>query len=172
MILFGINDLSFYICIKFIIVMNTIVETKKAMRSYERLLEHNIKPSMQRIAIMEFLMEHRTHPSVDDIYTALSSAMPTLSKTTVYNTLKLFSEQGAALMLTIDERNTNFDAETTPHAHFLCRRCGSIYDLDIPEAVKKVEDMELDEHQVSEVHYYYKGICKNCLKKNKETRIG
>ena len=31
------------------------------MKPYERLLEHNIKPSMQRIAIMQYLMEHRPH---------------------------------------------------------------------------------------------------------------
>ena len=46
---------------------------------------------MQRIAIMEYLMDNPIHPSADDIYTALSPSMPTLSKTTVYNTLKLFS---------------------------------------------------------------------------------
>ena len=57
------------------------------MKSYDRLLKYSIKPSMQRIAIMEYLMEHRTHPSADEIYTALSPSMPTLSKTTVYNTL-------------------------------------------------------------------------------------
>lgn len=133
------------------------------MKPYDRLLEHNIKPSMQRIAIMEYLMGHPIHPSADDIYTALAPSMPTLSKTTVYNTLKLFSEQGAALMLTIDERNTNFDADTSPHAHFLCRRCGRIYDLKWQEAVKKVVDLDMEGHQVSEVHYYYKGVCKNCL---------
>ena len=42
------------------------------MKPYERLLEHNIKPSMQRIAIMEYLMNHPIHPSADDIYTVLS----------------------------------------------------------------------------------------------------
>lgn len=141
------------------------------MKAYERLLEHQIKPSMQRIAIMDYLEGHRTHPSADDIYTALSPTMPTLSKTTVYNTLKLFSEQGAALMLTIDERNVNFDADTSPHAHFLCRKCGHIYDLHDPASVKRVENLDMDGHQVSEVHYYYKGICTNCLKKDKETRI-
>ncbi len=133
------------------------------MKSYEQLLKYNIKPSMQRIAIMEYLMEHPVHPSADDIYTALSPSMPTLSKTTVYNTLKLFSEQGAALMLTIDEKNTNFDADTSIHSHFLCKRCGHIYDLKTPEAMKKVEEQDLDGHMVSEVHYYYKGICKECL---------
>ena len=137
----------------------------------KRLQNHNIKPSVQRIAIMTYLMEHRTHPTVDEIYTALAPSIPTLSKTTVYNTLKLLSEQGAAQTLTIDERNTCYDADTTPHAHFLCRYCGHIYDLKSPEAVKKVESLEMDGHQVTEVHYYYKGICKNCLRKDKETRI-
>ena len=35
------------------------------MKPYERLLDHNIKPSMQRIAIMQYLMEHPIHPSAD-----------------------------------------------------------------------------------------------------------
>jgi len=128
----------------------------------ERLQEHNIKPSVQRIAIMKYLMEHRTHPTVDEIYTSLSPTIPTLSKTTVYNTLKILSEQGAAQTLTIDERNTCYDADTTPHAHFLCKRCGKIYDLSCDDAVKKVVDTDMDGHEVQEIHYYYKGICKQC----------
>lgn len=136
---------------------------RRMMKPYDRLLEYNIKPSMQRIAIMEYLMEHPIHPSADDIYTALSPSMPTLSKTTVYNTLRLFSEQGAAQMLTIDEKNANFDADTSVHSHFLCKQCGRIYDLRCPEEVKKMENREMDGHLVSEVHCYYKGICKNCL---------
>lgn len=133
------------------------------MESYDRLLAYNIKPSMQRIAIMDYLLEHRTHPSADVIYTALSPSMPTLSKTTVYNTLKLFSEQGAALMLTIDERNTNFDADTSIHAHFLCKTCGTIYDLANQSEEKELTALQLDGHQVTEMHYYYKGTCKKCL---------
>ena len=130
----------------------------------ERLQSHNIKPSVQRIAIMNYLMEHRTHPTVDEIYTALSPAIPTLSKTTVYNTLKLLSEEGAAQTLTIDERNTCYDADTTPHAHFLCKRCGKIYDLTSDESAKTVESMNIEGHEIQEIHYYYKGTCKECKK--------
>lgn len=129
----------------------------------KRLQTHNIKPSVQRIAIMTYLIEHRTHPTVDEIYTALSPSIPTLSKTTVYNTLKLLSEQGAAQTLTIDERNTCYDADTTTHAHFLCKCCGKIYDLKCDASIKTVEDMDMDGHEVQEIHYYYKGICKDCL---------
>ena len=128
----------------------------------ERLQGHNIKPLVQRIAIMKYLMEHRTHPTVDEIYTALSPTIPTLSKTTVYNTLKILSEQGAAQTLTIDERNTCYDADTTPHAHFLCKRCGKVYDLACNDTVRQVVDTNMDGHEVQEIHYYYKGICKQC----------
>lgn len=134
------------------------------MNVVEQLQSHNIKPSVQRMAIMTYLMEHRTHPTVDEIYTALSPDIPTLSKTTVYNTLRLLSEQGAAQTLTIDERNTCYDADTAPHAHFLCKQCGRIYDM--PLAEKSKQDLPADNHEgheIQEKHYYYKGICKECL---------
>ena len=51
------------------------------MNAVERLQSHHIKPSVQRMAIMKYLMEHRTHPTVDEIYTSLAPEMPTLSKT-------------------------------------------------------------------------------------------
>lgn len=133
----------------------------------ERLQMHNIKPSVQRIAIMKYLMEHLTHPTVDEIYTALSPAMPTLSKTTVYNTLKLLSEEGAVHTLTIDERNTCYDADTTPHAHFLCKQCGKVYDVRQPASiVKPSKARNVEGHNVQETHYYYKGTCKYCLQRN------
>lgn len=133
------------------------------MESYNRLLKYNIKPSMQRIAIMDYLVAHCTHPSADEVYTSLSPSMPTLSKTTVYNTLRLFAENGAAQMLTIDDRNVNFDADTSLHGHFLCKKCGSIYDLSVPMEDKRVEGISLDGHEITDIHYYYKGICKKCL---------
>ena len=42
----------------------------------KRLQNHNIKPSVQRIAIMNYLIEHRTHPTVDEIYTMLDTVFP------------------------------------------------------------------------------------------------
>ena len=129
------------------------------------MIGYNIKPSVQRIAVMDYLLKHRTHPSVEEIYSALSGDMPTLSKTTVYNTLKLFAEQGAAQMLTIDEKNVCFDGDTSLHAHFLCKRCGKIYDLPISEPMKETLESNIEGHSVDELHYYYKGTCKNCLEK-------
>ena len=126
------------------------------------LQQHHIKPSLQRIAIMSYLMEHHTHPTVDEIYQALAQSIPTLSKTTVYNTLKLLSDLGAATTLTIDERNTCYDAVTQPHGHFLCKKCGRIYDMPSISDTTQVEESVMDGHTVQEIHHYYKGICKHC----------
>ena len=92
---------------------------------------HNIRPSVQRIAILKYLLEHRIHPTVDDIYLALNPTMPTLSKTTVYNVLRNLVENGAVLALTIDEKNVRYDADTSSHAHFRCQSCGELYDIEL-----------------------------------------
>ncbi|MGL4853046.1 MAG: Fur family transcriptional regulator [Phocaeicola sp.] len=132
------------------------------MKTFDYLLSHNIKPSVQRLAIMDYLLTHKTHPSVDEIYCNLSDEIPTLSKTTVYNTLKLFVEQGAALMLTIEEKNTCFDGDTSQHSHFLCKRCGKIYDMHPEGETKQNEVVTSKGFLIQETHQYYKGICPHC----------
>lgn len=130
--------------------------------TYDYLLACQIKPSVQRIAIMDYLQKHLTHPSIDEIYTALSKDIPTLSRTTVYNTLRLFVDHGAATMLTIDERNACFDSITTPHAHFLCRQCGRILDFPLADNVSQAN---MEGFRVDEMHQYYKGLCPRCVAK-------
>ena len=133
------------------------------MDAYANLIKYNIKPSVQRIAIMNYLLKNRTHPSADEIYTNLCESIPTLSKTTVYNTLKLMAEQGAAQMLTIDENKACFDGETTPHTHFLCRKCSKIFDLPLTKSSKEQVEKIPGGHLIDEVHYYYRGTCEKCL---------
>lgn len=112
-------------------------------------------------------MKHRTHPNVDEIYTALFPKLPTLSKTTVYNTLKLFVSQGAALMLTIDDKNTCFDADTCLHAHFYCTECGKVLDLPFRGEIQMLGTVGPEGNLVNEIHQYYRGVCQKCLKKKK-----
>lgn len=136
------------------------------MTAYEYLLSHQIKPSVQRIAIMDYLLKHKTHPCIDEIYTALCKEIPTLSKTTVYNTLKLFVEHGAAKMLTIDEKNACFDGDMQPHAHFQCKVCNKIFDVPAKIDPNEAEMFQKDGFIVEEVHQYYKGICPECAEKD------
>ncbi len=132
------------------------------MNAYDRLVEFGIKPSVQRIAIMEYLMSHPTHPSADEVFLALCDSIPTLSKTTVYNTLKLFVDNRAALLLTIDEKNAHFDGDTSLHSHFLCKKCGKVYDLPYSGKKREARELNIGGHTVEDIHHYYKGVCKFC----------
>lgn len=132
------------------------------------LMEHGIKPSPQRMAVMEYLMANPIHPTVETIHAALVGRMPTLSKTTVYNTLKLFVESGAALLLTINEKNANFDADVEPHAHFLCSECGEIYDIAENEELVRQATALPENFQVDTTSLYLRGICPKCLQKKQK----
>lgn len=121
-----------------------------------------IKPSYQRMKIYEYLLNNKTHPTVDIIYKALAPEIPTLSKTTVYNTLNLFIENGIVNIIVIEENETRYDVDTTIHAHFKCDNCGKIYDLDLDPSLLGVS--VLDNFQITEQHIYFKGVCKECKK--------
>jgi Fur family ferric uptake transcriptional regulator/Fur family peroxide stress response transcriptional regulator len=129
-----------------------------------RLTVHGIKPSVQRIAIMRYLMEHPTHPTAEEIHSALVEEMPMLSRTTVYNTLWLMAKHSAISVIAIDRNNARFDYDCTPHAHFLCNKCGAIYDL-------KIEKPNVDNvpqgFKVEYTHIYHTGICPSCLHADK-----
>ena len=130
------------------------------------LTAHNIKPSAQRIAIMEYLLSHRTHPTVDMIYNDLIGTMPTLSRTTVYNTLRLLVKQGAALQITINEQCTCYDGDITPHTHFFCRNCGRVYDMPLNwQDISEMADVPAG-FKVDEAALYFRGLCSNCSETN------
>lgn len=140
-------------------------QTEQNTRTF--LIQHDIKPSMQRLAVMNYLQSTTSHPSAEDIFEAVRPICPTLSRTTVYNTLRLFVQKKAALMLNIDETRAVFDACTTPHAHFFCTKCGRIY--DIPLEAKKIkrcinipEDFNID----SNIEVSLRGVCKDCTQQH------
>lgn len=130
----------------------------------EHLEKFGIKPSFQRLKIMQYLLDHKTHPTIDEIYSALVPEIPTLSKTTVYNTLKLFVESNAVLSLGIDEKNVRYDGDTTPHAHFKCLSCGAIRDIFISDfsPILEVFTEQIGNLKILDTEISYKGICENC----------
>ncbi len=124
----------------------------------DRLHRAGIRPSVQRMAIMKFLAENRTHPTVDTIYSELHKQYPSLSRTTVYNTVWLLAANGVITEIDIDRGNTRFDYDTSDHAHFKCRRCGNIYDVDMPELQHNIPS----DFTIKRINVSYEGLCRNC----------
>ncbi len=126
------------------------------------LIKHNIRPSIQRLIIFEYLYGNKEHPNVDVIFNAVYKKIPTLSKTTVYNTLKLFEEHNLVQSLNIEENETRYDAYVEPHIHFKCEKCNKIFDLHYNNSdimnIKKING-----NKILHKKFYFSGICKECL---------
>jgi len=134
------------------------------LEKYVKLLkEKKLKVTPQRLIILKYLGENYTHPTTEKIYSDLKSNNPSLSKTTVYNSLEILEKHGIIQSLTISGSELRYDFNHGMHHHFLCKNCGKIVDIDIE--CPNIERMSSYGHQVEEIHGYIKGICRNCLKK-------
>ena len=101
-----------------------------------------------------------------EIYNALKERNPSLSKTTVYNTLETMHKQKLVDVLMISESERRYDLAHGSHHHFMCHVCGRILDIDI--ACPHCNRIINGEHQVDEVHGYFKGVCSECLTKEEK----
>lgn len=130
--------------------------------AYDRLISCGVRPSMQRLAIMDYLLKHHTHPTVEEVYQGICKDIRTLSRTTVYNTLRLLSEHNAAQMITIDEHRVCYDGDVQPHVHFFCRECGKVYDLMDEDIPQMAQPKVVHGHVIDDIQLYYKGVCAEC----------
>ena len=137
------------------------------MDGIEMLLrQHDIKPSYVRMRVFDYLKQHLNHPDAESVYQALVKAIPTLSKTTIYNTLHLFVAKGLVTELVLNQQK-HYDIRTLPHAHLQCTVCEQIIDLEIsppPLDFKSLEDWQINQSQLT-----YFGVCATCQKQLKTT---
>jgi Fe2+ or Zn2+ uptake regulation protein len=135
---------------------------KNLKESVKILKENNLKITPQRIAILKFLRTHMTHPTAEEIYSALKKNNPSLSKTTVYNALESLKKHNIIQALTICGSEHRYDFREDTHHHFLCKKCGRIIDINID--CPNIHKVTKFGHKVDEIHGYFKGTCKDCLK--------
>lgn len=118
----------------------------------DRLRDHDIQPSAQRLAVAEYVLRTQDHPSADEVWARVKGNVPMLSRATVYNTLNLFVEKGLLKPLVLAEGKVVFDPNIKPHHHFIDDDSGQIQDVPW-EAVKvgRVNDLpglDVREYQV------------------------
>lgn len=119
-----------------------------------------LRPSAHRARVLAYLQEHRIHPTIDTIYTALRQSSARLSRSTVYNVLRAFTEAGLVTELDIDGVQARYDINTVPHGHFQCRRCGAVVDFDVN--IELLPDGQLSGYHIDDRAVFFKGLCPAC----------
>lgn len=126
------------------------------------------KRSRQRESIREFLISRKDHPTADIVYASVRRRNPNISLGTVYRNLTLLAKSGEIKRLSLGDGVDHFDADTSPHYHFVCRECGSVIDLEM-DSIEKIVDAaraNFDGQIEGHMTYFY-GICSHC--KSRET---
>ena len=127
----------------------------------QTLKAHGLRPTQQRIAVYRYLCEHPCHPTAEAIYENLRPSLPSCSLMTVYNCLDALVRAELIRVVTIEAGVQHFDADVTPHGHFRCSACGTIYDFPFPP--ESVPAHTLVGFQITEQNLYCAGVCPNCL---------
>lgn len=146
-----------YGIIKTIIVMIIIIDLGGDI------MNQCTKYSRQREALLTLLQSTQSHPTAEWLYTELKKSFPKISLATVYRNLNLLVNAGEIIRLDIGTGTEHFDAATKNHYHFICRRCQSILDLDLPPmvqlnyAAEKNNSVQVEKHTL-----LFYGVCKNC----------
>ena len=131
-----------------------------------QLREKGLKVTSQRLAVIDALVKNRKlHPGASLIYKEARKKTKSVSLSTVYATLKEFSENGLIKSLEFDRMENRYDANLSEHINLICKRCVAIIDYDLPTTVEPRDIVKKSGFVVTEARMEYYGYCRDCLKR-------
>ena len=126
------------------------------------------KHSRKRDAILSCVRGTTCHPTAEWVYTQLKPTIPDLSLATVYRNLAMFKAEGTIDSVGVYDGLERFDFRTDPHAHFICRVCGAVSDinwLELPEDTLSEVERQAGS-KVESCRIAVTGVCADCVKKD------
>lgn len=117
-----------------------------------------MKRTLQKEEIYRHLQNSTSHPTAEEVYSAVKKVLPHVGIATVYRNLRNLRANNEILCIQSNDGKEHFDANLTPHAHFTCEMCGKITDIFLTEA----QINTLKEISRGDINLNYCGICPDC----------
>ncbi len=131
-----------------------------------QLKEKGFKITSQRLAIIDALLENNlAHPGATLIFKEARKKANHVSLSTVYATLKEFSENGLIRQLEFDRMENRYDGNLSDHINLICKRCGKILDCDIPMPFEPKDITRKSGFIITDTRIECHGYCHDCLKR-------
>ena len=120
--------------------------------------------SKKRRAILEALASTTEHPTAETIFNLLKEEFPELSLGTVYRNLGILAEEGQVVRVAHVSGQERYDARIENHAHFICRKCSKVMDVNLPDTVGAMySGIEHSLGCCAENHSLsFSGLCSEC----------
>ena len=126
--------------------------------------------SRQRELILDILKSNVVHPTAEYLYTILKEKEPNISLATLYRNLNQLAENGVIKKIDGLDTSSHYDHNTRAHYHFICDNCKRVFDVSADVAPDIVEKTEAQTGFIVKSHdIIFNGICRDCLKKLKES---
>ncbi|HJV45716.1 MAG TPA: Fur family transcriptional regulator [Bacillota bacterium] len=132
----------------------------------DKIKQQGGRVTIQRLAIINVLLR-LDHPTAEEIYQFMKKEFPTLSFTTVYNTLHSLHEMGILREYRFGEAS-RFEMVDQTHHHFLCLHCSKMEDIEEEDIELIPSDQLSSRFQLKSTEIVLKGVCEAC-QDNKET---
>ncbi len=139
----------------------------EAIEILKQLKTKGVRFTPQRQAILEFLLETKSHPTADEIYQHVKAKFPGVSLGTIYNTLNMLKEHGHLLELSYGDMSSRFDGNPRNHYHIVCSKCGMVVDYHSPLIDMDQEVMDNSGFLIMGHRMEFYGVCPDCLKDEK-----
>ena len=124
------------------------------------------KHSRKRDAILDCIRSTKSHPSAEWVYAQLKPSIPELSLGTVYRNIAMFRSEKLLQSVGVVAGLERFDANTAPHVHFICERCGAVEDVEtlgVPTELRRAAEQETG-GEISGCSLTFTGDCAACRK--------
>jgi Fe2+ or Zn2+ uptake regulation protein len=128
-----------------------------------RLRKLGLRATGPRLALLTVLERVGGHRSADELVAELRQAGYPHARTTVYNALDDLTRAGLIHAAPVAAGALRYEADLSPHQHFVCSRCGSIRNV-----VAVIEPLEgplptVEGARIDVVDVVYRGLCAACL---------
>jgi len=97
----------------------------------QTLRRHGFRVTPQRMLILETLRSAGRHMTAEEVHAAVRAHAPAVDLSTVYRTLRLFTQLGLLDRHVLGEGRIVYEWRDQPgHAHFFCRSCREVLHLE------------------------------------------
>lgn len=120
------------------------------------------KPTRQRKAIIEVLMDNRRPLTVQELYSQVKKKMPSISQDTVYRNMEVLAQINAVNRIRV-RGGDRFELDNIHHHHFICLECGEVSCLEgCPIGPKQLAQARDHGFKVTHHRFELSGYCTRC----------
>ena len=119
--------------------------------------------SKQKKVVYNAVCNSFDHPSAETVLIRSKVEMPSINLATVYRNLTALIKEGLIKRVVADGGD-RFDKTLCDHAHFQCRVCGRVFDVDGIDF--SAFSLNSGSNLIESVDVSLKGVCSNCDKIN------